>query len=87
MSAPIRVRRHTDGRVAIQVPAVRSAWSVVAGGGQDWVHECHVTGDGWSELFVAELPAPTGEEVTVLVASLRRLSDTSPHPVRGGVSR
>lgn len=58
MSAPIRLRRHTDGRVAIQVPTDRTAWSVVAGGGQNWVHERHVTGDGWSELLVAELPEP-----------------------------
>jgi hypothetical protein len=54
----IRVRRHTDGRVALQVPADRSAWSVVKGGGQRWVHQDYVVGDGWSELLVAELPEP-----------------------------
>jgi hypothetical protein len=52
------VRRHTDGRAALQVPADRSAWSVVKGGGQEWVHQDYVVGDGWSELLVAELPEP-----------------------------
>lgn len=58
MGEGLRLRRHTDGRIALQVPTDRLAWSVVKGGGQGWVHEAEVHGQGWAELLVVPLPEP-----------------------------
>lgn len=62
----LRVRRHTDGRVAIEH---RPRWWVVirleddSAGLRDASEE-YVSGEGWSELLVAELPEPDGTERT-----------------------
>lgn len=62
MTSPIRLRRHTDGRLAVfragmwlitSVPPVTSYPS--------WFHDDRLcSGPGWSELLVAELPEPDG---------------------------
>lgn len=70
MTALPRIRHHTDGRVALQVLADRSAWSVVYRGGQQWVHERHVLGDGWAELFVAELPKLDNSEAVFVTRAM-----------------
>jgi hypothetical protein len=60
MTPPIRLRRHTDGRVAIRLP--KSEWLTFRS--LDFGHECvpiterSISGPGWSELLVAELPEP-----------------------------
>jgi hypothetical protein len=58
MTGPVRVRRHTDGRTAIAISRVR--WFVIDhGAGQGVVVlDDGVTGTGWSELLVAEVPPP-----------------------------
>lgn len=65
MTPPIRVRRHTDGRVAIQQPTV-GYWHVQNKDPQRLTlliaHDSDLVGDGWSELFVAELPDPDGAD-------------------------
>lgn len=54
----VRVRRHTDGRVAVKLAA--GPWHMVYG----WLSEQYpsqdeINGSGeWSELLVAELPEP-----------------------------
>lgn len=52
---PIRLRRHVDGRVALGTHGV---WVVLPG--ENWWRkdDSRCSGDGWSELFVAELPEP-----------------------------
>jgi len=56
----VRVRRHTDGRVAVKLAA--GPWHMVYG----WLSEQYpsqdeINGSGeWSELLVAELPEPDG---------------------------
>lgn len=60
MTEPLRVRRHTDGRVALcrdgmwlttSIPGVTKypSWRT---------DDRDCSGDGWVELFVAELPEP-----------------------------
>jgi hypothetical protein len=66
MTSPIRVRRHTDGRVAyLAEPDDSNPWLVympwpilTPHGNTLWAEERDVSGDGWSELLVAELPEP-----------------------------
>jgi hypothetical protein len=66
MTTPIRVRRHTDGRVAyLAEPDDSNPWLVympwpilTPHGNTLWAEERDVSGDGWSELLVAELPEP-----------------------------
>lgn len=66
MTPPIRVRRHADGRIALLAePDDPNPW-LVSGTRRSlarilWAVEADVTGDGWSELFVAELPEPDGQ--------------------------
>jgi hypothetical protein len=57
----VRVRRHTDGRVAVSL--VPSVWLVVTPPGWETnlVANKYVTTEGWSELLVAELPEPDGD--------------------------
>jgi hypothetical protein len=60
MTGPVRVRRHTDGRTAVAVPQTEQ-WCVVDRRhtrGVVWSDDDGVTGPGWSELLVAELPPP-----------------------------
>jgi hypothetical protein len=52
----VRVRRHTDGRVAI---SRGGRWHTVSAQ-HPWVDELEVSGPGWCELLVAELPEPEG---------------------------
>lgn len=55
MSSEIRVRRHTDGRVALHIDG---AWLSIPG---EWHKDASwCTGPSWSELLVAELPEPDG---------------------------
>jgi hypothetical protein len=56
MSNNIRVRRHTDGRAAISTSIVQPGWWWLVGG--YGAAEVDVSGDGWSELLIAELPEP-----------------------------
>jgi hypothetical protein len=56
MTGPVRVRRHTDGRIAINYGTL-PLWIIHTEGQCSWRPE-DVTGPGWSELFVAELPPP-----------------------------
>lgn len=51
----LRVRRHTDGRVAIsRNPHI---WRVLDDVNRSrWADDGDVSGDGWSELLVTELP-------------------------------
>jgi len=59
MSDLPRLRRHTDGRVAICV--VPHSWRVLAARVPSyWVRDSDVSGEGWSELLVAQLPEPHG---------------------------
>lgn len=60
MTSPIRVRRHTDGRVAL---FHRNRWLITEIPGQsiypverDDDRDC--SGEGWVELLVTELPEP-----------------------------
>jgi hypothetical protein len=61
VNPPIRLRRHTDGRVAIEY---KPQWWVLikldpnAAYPVRDVSEKYVIGNGWSELFVTELPEP-----------------------------
>lgn len=60
MSQPLRLRRHTDGCVGISL--IDDMWIVVRTD-DGWylsatVDETEVTGPGWSELLVTELPEP-----------------------------
>jgi hypothetical protein len=54
----IRLRRHTDGSVALNLVSalwlvtIPNQWSTC------WVTDEDVFGAGWSELFVADLPEP-----------------------------
>lgn len=68
MSSDIRLRRHTDGRWAVHDH--RGGWWVsddAPGGPPILMSAADVRDrDGWSELFVAKLPEPTKETVTVL---------------------
>jgi hypothetical protein len=57
MTGPVRVRRHTDGRIAINYGTL-PLWIIHTEGQCSWRPEDAVTGPGWSELFVAELPPP-----------------------------
>lgn len=58
----IRLRRHTDGRVALSLTS--ASWFVAAPYQNQrdagWVAGYDVAGPGWSELLVAELPEPDG---------------------------
>jgi hypothetical protein len=64
MSELPRLRCHTDGRVAyLAEPGDPNPWLVympwpilTPHGNTLWAEEADVSGDGWSELFVAELP-------------------------------
>jgi hypothetical protein len=51
----LRVRWHTDGRVAVQV-VPGSWWTITRGGPGNCVIRDAPPDDGWVELFVAELP-------------------------------
>lgn len=58
----IRLRRHTDGRVAIQV-APEGSWHILSPENRQFhiaVGTAPRTESGWSELLVAELPEPYG---------------------------
>lgn len=60
----VRVRRHTDGRVALGAHGV---WVVIPG--ENWFRkdDSRCSGEGWSELLVAELPEPDGWDGTTPV--------------------
>lgn len=57
MTPPIRVRRHTDGRVALNAHGL---WVVIPG--ENWFRkdDSRCSGHGWVELLVTELPKPDG---------------------------
>lgn len=60
MSESPRLRRHTDGRVAVSL--VPDWWTVTSDGpGSCVLADIDVSGDGWTELFVAELPEPDAD--------------------------
>lgn len=56
-ASSVRLRRHTDGRVALITPSF-SVWNVYTRGDCRLESEEYVTGPGWSELLVAEPPEP-----------------------------
>jgi hypothetical protein len=58
---PIRLRRHTDGRVALRTatPYVFQ-WFSSGPDGTRWLTDEDVFNPDWSELLVAELPEPDG---------------------------
>ena len=66
MIGPIRLRRHTDGHVATRFQEDGyyrwGCWWVGLDGCMEHrlFTDAEVSGDGWSELFVAELPEPDG---------------------------
>lgn len=60
MIPQIRLRWHTDGRVAISGPS--GYWLVIGAQGHWVANEPYVSHSGWSELLVAELPEPDGHE-------------------------
>lgn len=55
MTSPIRLRRHTDGNIAI---SRGTRWHIIGALSHPWVDELDVFGPGWSELLVAALPEP-----------------------------
>lgn len=59
---PIRLRRHTDGRVALSLWPHR--WKIVvwrySTTAIGWLPDDEVTSPDWSELLVSELPKPNG---------------------------
>jgi hypothetical protein len=59
MTKDIRIRQHADGRVAISTK-LDYWWVILDGDAGCWCGEGGVIGDGWSDLFVAELPSPDG---------------------------
>lgn len=65
MTPPIRLRRHTDGRWAVQTVDPPSHWVLYEppgpGGYTRHVYIDEVSDPGWSELLVAELPEPDYE--------------------------
>jgi hypothetical protein len=66
MTSPIRVRRHTDGRVAVCTGLAQEPYRWFVWPPHGRLTDEHVTGDGWSELLVAELPEPDGETGAVV---------------------
>ena len=67
MSEHIRLRRHTDGRVAVLVdPGDPNPWLVgfPSSGRTLWAEERDVSGEGWSEMLVTELPETQREATT-----------------------
>jgi hypothetical protein len=56
MTPLIRLRRHTDGRAAIN--RAGDLWCVPFGREMTIYPSAYVSGPGWSELLVAELPEP-----------------------------
>ena len=62
MTPPVRLRRHIDGRVALQLGDKGPLpWCIFDRGEYPHFSWEDVSGPGWSELFVAELPKPDGE--------------------------
>ena len=53
-----RLRRHTDGRTAVKVlpDTDELPWLSVCDSRIDWLANDEVTGEGWTELVVIELP-------------------------------
>lgn len=60
MNPPIRVCRHTDGRVAVCAGLADEPYRWFVWPPHGRLTDEHVTSDGWSELFVADLPEPDG---------------------------
>lgn len=76
MTAPIRLRRHSDGRVALKMPRDPQWWVFRATRSVLGPFKCRkandeVAGEGWSEMVVAELPEPDGQ-VDCAVAACER---------------
>lgn len=61
----VRVRRHADGRVAIKTNE-RDSWLTITalGSYSGWESDADVSGNGWTELLVTELPEPDDSEIT-----------------------
>lgn len=67
MSAPVRVRRHADGRVAL---FAHGNWIVVTEDGQiAWLNREH-GGDGWIDLLIHSVPSPDSESPTATTWTL-----------------
>lgn len=64
MNDLVRVRIHTDGRLAVlRGEPTWYGWCVFDHLNETvWEEERKVSGPGWSELFVAELPEPDDED-------------------------
>lgn len=58
MTSPIRVRCHTDGRVAVRLSSSTGTWPWSEPEYGERLSDEDVAGNGWVELFIAELPKP-----------------------------
>jgi hypothetical protein len=56
----VRVRRHTDGRVAVCTELADGPYRWLVWPPYGRLTDEQVTGEGWCELLVAELPEPDG---------------------------
>lgn len=56
----VRVRRHTDGRVAVCTELADGPYRWLVWPPYGRLTDEHVAGEGWSELLVTELPEPDG---------------------------
>lgn len=79
----LRLRQHTDGRVAVSCDP--DAWRIVDANATwtIWGCDSDVTGDGWDELFVAELASPTDEIVTTVGVHRARFGPVEAHALPG----
>lgn len=57
----IRLRRHIDGRIAISTELAEGPYRWIVWPPHGRLTDEHVTGPGWTELFVAKLPKPDDE--------------------------
>ena len=59
MGSEVRVRHHTDGHYAVSTTP--HLWRILdVAQSSVWATEDDVSGEGWSELLVTELPEPDG---------------------------
>ena len=68
----VRVRRHTDGRIAVCTELADGPYRWLVWPPYGRLTDEHVAGEGWCELLVAELPEPDDTITTEL--GMRRVS-------------